>query len=707
MKKATLFILFLIPLWPWAVHAQQNRMWVPADKDKIYIRLAESGARFDADDLYHPGRPSFNDAVVQFNGGCSGGIISDQGLLITNHHCGYGAIRAHSTLKHNYIRDGFWAKSLDEELPNPGMYVTIVRKVYDVTDQVLQGVTDDMDESLRQSRIDENINRLKDTFRLPSWMDLEVKPFLYGNKYYAFVTETFRDVRLVGAPPSSIGKFGADTDNWMWPRHSGDFALFRIYADKNNRPAEYSEDNVPYRPVKWFKVSLQGVDEGDLVVVYGFPGRTRQYLPSFAVRHITEKVNPLRIAVREKALEIMDRHMRSNDTLKLMYTAHYARVANYWKKWKGENIGIRRARAVEQKEALEKELLSHPDASVAREAEEVLDSLRALYAALEAPDLARALLVEAFYINNDWTRRAFILYAMENEKPDRFEEKRSEYITRIMREFRTTDNRVSEELFRAMWEFYRTRMPREFRDSTLAAMDADSLARKIAAESILADSTKFLRVASLSPEEFQKALKNDSGYALARRLIQSYYGKIFPAYQSAQKGMNALMRRYVAVLEKSNRTRPLVPDANGTLRISFGKVAGYRPRDGMYYEPVTTIDGVVEKYIPGDYEFDLPEEFLKLYAARDFGPYAEDGTLPVNFLATAHTTGGNSGSPVLNADGDLVGVNFDRVWEGTMSDLFYDPRISRNISVDTRYVMFIIDKLGKAVNLVNEIQAVK
>ena len=703
MKKYSVFFISYLLLLP-HIHAQQNRMWVPGDSPVAYYQMVEQGATFSMQDLYDPEKPSFNDAVVQFNGGCTGGIISPEGLMITNHHCGYGAIQAHSTLDHNYVKDGFWAKNKKEELPNPGMYVTIVRKVINVTDDVLKGVKDEMDEDERQSVITKNIEKVKQNLSVEPWQEIIIKPYLYGNLYYAQVIEKYKDVRLVGAPPSSIGKFGADTDNWMWPRHSGDFSLFRIYADKNNRPADYSPANVPYRPEKYLQVSLDGVKERELIIVYGFPGRTQQYLPSFAIEYITKKINPVRIQIRDEALRIMDKFMRSNDTLKLKYTAQYARIANYWKKWQGENRGIRQSGALENKKYLEQQLIEFARRkNLENQAVEVLEDLQQAYNEMEEPGIARAILVESMYINNDWMRRGFIWYALENQTPEKFAQTRDEYFKRLMKEYRSTDNRVSKALFTEMLAYYRENMPEAYQNAFISKHSPGEWAEIIEKNSVLADSVKAKEWMNYTYDELQEALKNDRGYGLARRLINDYYGKILPDYTKKQSGMNALMRRYTSILMKSGLFPRLVPDANGTLRITFGRVEGYEPRDGMYYEPFTTIDGVIEKYIPGDYEFDLPEEFLKIYEKKDFGPYAVNGTVPVNFLGTAHTTGGNSGSPVLNEKGEMVGLNFDRVWEGTMSDLFYDPKICRNIMVDMRYVMFIIDKLGKAPNLTNEI----
>ncbi len=705
-RKKIFFFLLIVLGFANLSHAQENRMWIPSEANFAYSLMVESGARFSKNDLYDPAKPSFNDAIVQFNGGCTGEVISPYGLILTNHHCGYSAIQAHSTLEHNYVADGFWAKSFDEELPNPGMYVTFVRKIIDVTDSVLEGVTNDMPEKERQSRVDANIQKVKKNMSRKPWQDVEVKSFFYGNKYYAFVEETFKDIRLVGAPPSAIGKFGADTDNWMWPRHSGDFSLFRIYAGKNNRPAEYSPDNKPYRPEKYLKVSLNGVKKGDLIIVYGFPGKTQEYLPSFRIRQIVEKVNPLRIAIRDKALEILGKYMRSNDTLKLKYTAKFARVANYWKKWKGENVGISRAHAIENKQYLEKLFrtqMQNKNYSASDKA--ILDSLRNAYEQLLPAELARNVFIEAGYLNNPWMQRGFLLsIALQKVSDEKLSE---EQRRRILSSFKDSDKRVEKELFIAMTKMLKENMPEAYLPGIFKNLIPEQTADWMMQNSALTDRKRMEKLLDLKLSDLQSAIKNDSGVSLAQALLFEYNGKINPDYQSAQADVNRLMRKYLKLQMELNPVARFNPDANGTLRVTFGKVEGYDPRDGVHYEPFTTIDGVIEKYIPGDYEFDLPESYINIYKKKDFGPYALKGTVLVNFLGTAHTTGGNSGSPALNASGELVGLNFDRVWEGTMSDLFYDPKICRNIMVDMRYILFIIDKLGKARNLIYEINSPK
>ncbi len=706
MKKTVILFYFLTLLG----YGQEIRMWIPSEAKTAYNMMVENGAQFHFEDLYHPGKPSFNDAIVSFNGGCTGEVISPQGLVLTNHHCGYAAIQAHSTLEHNYVENGFWAKSFEEELPNPGMYVTFIKKIINVTGKVLQGVKDEMTEKERQSLIDKNINRIKKELSKEAWQEVEIKPFFYGNKYYAFIKETFRDIRLVAAPPASIGKFGADTDNWMWPRHSGDFSIFRIYAGKDNKPAPYSEENVPYRPEKYLKVSMKGINEGDLIVVYGFPGRTREYLPSFRVKQIVEDINPVRIKIRDISLKIMDKFMRANDTIDLKYTSHYARISNYWKKWQGENLGIKRTGAIAAKQQLENDFLQTLKMRGATAEDlQILNKLKDAFQQMKEPELARDILIETAYINSQWLAHGFYLYRLENALQQGDQEKIKHTIKWLKNQinFEKEDPRVEEQLFVAMMEYYKNHMPSAYSNEKIKETDIPQLAREMAKNSVLANAQAFEEFLKSTPGEMRNRLNSDSGYILARALITDYYTKINPDFLQASNKANQLMRSYIKLLFHAYPNRQFIPDANSTLRISFGKVAGYDPRDGVHYDPVSTLDGVIEKYIPGDYEFDVPRKLLEIYEKKDFGPYEMNGTVPVDFLGTAHTTGGNSGSPALNKKGELVGLNFDRVWEGTMSDLYYDPSICRNIMVDMRYVLFIIDKLGENQRIIQEINPIR
>ena len=710
-KNNTFFLLFLFTSF-YFINAQNIRMIIPSEiSPGIENEMKEMGSNLDAQDIYNPNGLSVNDAVVQFNGGCTGEVVSPQGLLFTNHHCGYSAIQAHSTFDHNYVKDGFWAQDFKDELPNPGMYVTFVRKIEDVTDKVLKGVNENMDESIKRNIIEKNIKQLKQNLPKEEWQEISIKPFYGGNKYFAFTVENFKDIRLVGAPPSSIGKFGADTDNWMWPRHTGDFSIFRIYADKNNRPAEYSPENVPYKTDAYFKISLKGVQPGDFFMIYGFPGRTQEYLPSIAVEQKVNIINPARIEIREKALAEMDKFMQGNDTIKLKYTAKYARISNYWKKWIGETQGIKKSGAIEKKKQFEKYFLQEAKAQGLDDSyQNIFNEFADLYAQITAPELARNYFIETFYLNNDLLKRALLVYNLENiyetKGKEAYKKASKKIAKQIASTFNNYDPQVDKEVFKSLMKLYQEKMPEKYLNSSLKEKDIDELTREAYENSILNKPKELEKILKKNPRKFIKTIENDPTYSFTKKLIEDYYTKIAPDYASLRNKINTLQQKYITGIIKVSPRLP-DPDANGTLRISYGVVEGYEPRDAVYYFPISHLKGVMEKYIPGDYEFDVPKKLIELYKKKDYAPYSTTGKMPVDFLGSAHTTGGNSGSPAINKEGELIGINFDRVWEGTMSDLYYDKKISRNIMVDIRYILFIIDKFANAERLINELKIQK
>ncbi len=708
MTKRYFYIAYFILLFQ-ITNGQNSRMIIPSEiSDEVIGEMQEMGSKLSATDIYDPNSTSINDAVVQFNGGCTGEIVSPQGLLFTNHHCGYGAIQSHSTFEHNYVKDGFWAQSQEEELPNPGMYVTFVRKIEDVTPQILSGITEKMDENIKQSHIQKNINQFKKFYPKKDWQEVEVKAFYDGNKYYAFTEEIYKDIRLVGAPPSSIGKFGADTDNWMWPRHSGDFSIFRIYAGKDNKPAEYSPDNVPYQTDAYFKISLKPLKQGDFFLIYGFPGRTQEYLPAVAVEQKVNIINPARIHTREITLDVMKSFMEQNDTVKLKYTAKFARIANYWKKWMGESQGIKKTKAIDKKKDFEKYFLSQVekkgmDSSYLT----IFDKFKELYKKNKDIELARNYFIEIAYLNNDLLRRAFNLYQLqsiyESKGKEAFKEKAQEYARKVNGSFKNYDEKVDRELFIKLMQLYIDQMPEKYINPEIKNKNIKELAENVYQKSVLNNQEDLNKLYQKNPRKFNKILNEDIGYQFAKLIIDDYYNKIAPDYKEIRNQINSVQRKYMKGIIKAMDKLPY-PDANGTLRISYGSVKGYEPRDAVYYYPVSHLKGVIEKYIPGDYEFDVPQTLIELYEKKDYQPYSNTGFMPVNFLGTAHTTGGNSGSPSINKEGELIGINFDRVWEGTMSDLYYDQKISRNIMVDIKYVLFIIDKIGHAKRLIDELK---
>ena len=706
MRILKLFIiLFVVQL-----HAQQGGMWIPSMlKGMNESEMTALGMKMTAQDIYDANNSSLKDAIVHFDGGCTSELISSKGLMLTNHHCGYGEIQSHSTVEHDYLQDGFWAKDLNSELTNPGMVATLIVSIHDVTNTVLEGVAQISSENEKQKKIADNISRLQTSFPKESWQENKIKTFYEGNQYILFVTETFKDIRLVGAPPSSIGKFGSDTDNWVWPRHTGDFSLFRIYANKDNKPAEYSKDNVPYTPKHFLPISLDGVAENDFTMVFGFPGRTQEYLPSFAVEQIVNTLNPAKIELRDAALKVQDGFMRKDQAIKIQYASKFASVANYWKKWIGESQGLKKSNAIQIKQNFEKEFQKRViKNNKIDEYGSLLADFEKNYKAINDYSLARDYFIETVLRNTELLSVGFRLYQLEQAYTTKgeqaFTDRKDNTIKGLESFYKDFNAKVDEKVFEKLIALYGQKsplVPAEFKTMNYSKTTTD-----IYSKSKL---TSYEGVKTLFKGDSKTILKNlnkDLGYQLVKKLADNFYSNIAPKYDELNLETGALQRNYMkAQLELFPEGR-FFPDANSTLRITYGQVKGYSPNDAVYYEPVTHLEGVMEKYVPGDYEFDVPAKLIELIKNKDYGQYAENGKMPVCFIATNHTTGGYSGSPAIDANGNLIGLNFDRVWEGTMSDIHYDPSICRNIMVDVRYVLFIIDKYADAKHLIDEMELV-
>ena len=691
MKLLRLLLLFITI----NVTAQQGGMWIPSLLEGMNeTEMANLGSKLTAQDIYDVNNSSLKDAIGHFNGGCTSEVISDQGLVLTNHHCGYSQIQSHSSLENDYLKDGFWAMNLEEELPNEGLFIEFIVSISDVTSDILAAVNDEMTEKEKQSVIDKISNGLMKNWSRESWQDVKVKSFYNGNQYFLFVTERFEDIRLVGAPPSSIGKFGSDTDNWVFPRHTGDFSLFRIYADANNRPAKYSKDNKPYKPKHHLPVSLDGVSEGDFTMVFGFPGRTNEYLPAVAIEHITKEFNPTNIAIREAALKVIDAKMKASDEVRIKYASKQARIANAWKKWIGENLGIDKSKAVEKRREFESTFTKAlKEKGLEDKYGQILPEFDRLYAEFGPINIKRRNFIEVFLVTNElmqMTLRAYQMEQMITENPESFDNAKAGFVGRLKGIHKNYDVDLDRGVYQNVMPFYSDKIDASIYDKTaLTSLDSAMSMLDGDAETVL------------------KNLNADAAYAYAKPLIAEFFDSINQEYQEKNEPITALQTQYMTALMEALPNERYFPDANGTLRVTYGQVRGYSPRDAVYYNPVSYLDGVVEKYVPGDYEFDVPERLLELYNNKDYGQYADsNGKVPVCFLGTNHTTGGNSGSPAIDANGNLVGLNFDRVWEGTMSDINYDPEICRNIMVDLRYVLFIIDKYAGAKHLIDEMKLV-
>jgi hypothetical protein len=708
MKFLKLLILFVFT----QVSAQQGGMWIPSLlKGMNESEMKKLGMKISAEDIYSVNKSSLKDAVPQFDGGCTAEVISDKGLILTNHHCGFDNIQSHSTVENDYLTNGFWAYKMEEELPNKDLYVTFIIRIEDVTTKVLEGTGTLATEAEKQKKIQENISFLNKTLPKETWQENNIRTFYDGNQYLLFVIENYKDVRLVGAPPSSIGKFGSDTDNWVWPRHTGDFSLFRIYADKNNRPAEYSKDNVPYKPKHFLPISINGIKENDFTMVMGYPGRTQEYLPSMAVDQIVNTLNPVKIEVRDAALKVQDGFMRKDNAIKIQYASKYAAVANYWKKWIGETKGLKKSNAITVKQKFEvafkeKVILAGKQAEYGN----IISDFEKNYSEIKDFALARDLFSEVVLRNSELLQNSYRLYQLEQilktKGEQAFTDRKNNLSNGIVDFYKDYNSMVDKNVFEQLIAIYAKRLPSQFLPNELNNLNASQLTNDIY------NNTKLIKL-----EDFRSLLEGDSktviekinadkGYQILKVMADTYTKNVLPKYDELNLKNIATQRTYMkAILELFPNNR-IFPDANSTLRVTYGKVKGYKPNDAITFEPFTYLDGVMEKYVPGDYEFDVPKKLIDLYNTKDYGVYASKGKIPVAFIATNHTTGGNSGSPALDAKGNLIGLNFDRVWEGTMSDIYYSPEICRNIMVDIRYVLFIIDKFAGADNLINELKII-
>jgi len=714
MKRLVIIVLLVALISPAAV--ADEGMWVPVLIEKYNIRLMqENGFRLTAEDIYSINKASMKDAVVLFGGGCTGEFISDKGLIITNHHCGYGHIQNHSTLEHDYLTDGFWAASQEEELANPRLTVTILKYMEDVTDRVLEGVTEEMDKEKREATINANMTAISNEAVSGTHYLAAVRPFFLGNQYFLIVNEVFSDVRLVGAPPSAIGKFGGDTDNWVWPRHTGDFSLFRVYADKENKPAAFSRENVPYKPGYHFPVSMAGVSEGDFTMVFGYPGRTQQYAPSHHIKMLNDVIYPKQVEIRGSKISIMEQEMAGDPLVRLKYSGKSFGLANGWKKWIGEIQSLDNLKGVERKEAFEKEFTSWVQAdpaptrkygSIMQQYSEIYDSYVKYYLVnvytsevFGSSGAEPASLAGAF-------RRAVELATKQSPDLEAELQRLKDYAAGF---FRNYDQDVSKKLFVAVMDLYGKNVDPDWQAPAYRELYASgkgnfgAAADRLFARSLFTDEQ---RVNALLDRFDPKKVAKDPFYILASSAADLIESRVRPELGSLDARLADLNKLYMAAQMEQGSDRVFYPDANSTLRLAYGKVMGYDSRDAVYHKHYTTLTGVMEKDNPEIYDYDVPDRLKELYLKKDFGRYAVNGDIPVCFIANNHTTGGNSGSPVLNAEGHLVGVNFDRAWEGVASDIMFNPKQSRNISLDIRYVLFIIDKFAGAGYLIDEMTLV-
>lgn len=711
MKRKILLSALLLPA-VMAFGQQYGGMWIPTELNEKEMKSL--GMKISAKDIFNPDKASIKDAVVQFDGGCTAEVISPKGLLLTNHHCGYDNIQSHSTVENDLLTNGFWAKDMTGELPNPGVTVDFITDIKEVTAQILPG-TENLTGAELTKKINENIEAYKKAQKTESYQTISVRSMYYGNKFYAYVIETFKDIRLVGAPPSAIGKYGSDTDNWVWPRHTGDFSMFRIYADKNNKPAEYSKDNIPYTPKHFLPISIKDKKEDDFTFVFGFPGRTTEYLPAIAVEKIMTETDPAMIAVRDVALKTLDEKMRVDPATKIKYASKYARVANYWKKWIGEVEGLKKSNAVEKKKQYEQTLISKNPAI-----KPTIDGLNQKYNEQAPYNLHKAYYSEVVRNSETLTLAGIYSNYIKAYEEGKMDAKNNEALkARLTEVYKDYDAELDAKVTAKILALYANKTPAQFlpkdfgmlkdANKNLGTIENMSKMSVITGRgSLNGIKTSDLNKLFENPKALVANLKKDPLVEMYGSFKSSYFETTDAKVTALQMDIDALQKKFMAQQMETDKDRKFFPDANSTLRVTYGQVKGSEPRDAVSYGYQTHLAGVMEKYVPGDYEFDVPKKLISLYNSKDYGVYKDKtGDVPVNFTATNHTTGGNSGSPALDAYGNLIGLNFDRQWEGTMSDINYDPKLCRNIMVDTKYILFVIDKYADSKWLLNEMKIVK
>ncbi len=689
-------------------------MWIPMLLKKYNIEdMQKQGFKLTAEDIYNINQASLKDAVIglgregsPFFHFCTGELISNEGLIVTNHHCAFDMIQSHSSLEHNYLRDGFWAKTKKDELANPGITASILVRMEDVTSRINAVLKPEMSIGERTQKIKEVSSELEKEAVKGTNLMANIKPYFNGNQYFMSVFKIYKDVRLVGAPPSAIGKFGGDTDNWMWPRHTGDFSVLRIYAGPDNEPAAYSPDNKPYQPASFFKISVKGVQEGDFTMVFGYPGTTNEYLTSFAIEQIQNIENPHKIAIRTAKLNIINAAMESDELLRIKYASKAAGIANAWKKWQGEIKGLKRFNTVAKKQR--EEATFQKWASNRQVYNNLLDNYQKLY------EKRKDLVLAAAYLNEAGKRGAEIVgwsASVRNRmKNKNFAENPALYKQKLKKEaeeyYKDYDLNTDKKILVEMLKLYHRNLPEKWIPKEVLKSAGnkgpEAYVENLFEKSLLVDTAALFDFIDKSNAESYKKLEKDPFWKLYTSMDELYVRKIKPELDKIQSEIVRLNQVWLAGLMEMDSDKVFYADANSTLRVAYGKVQGYSPYDGAYYKHYTTLKGIMEKDNPEIYDYNVPQRLREIYQKRDFGTYAQDGEVPVCFIATNHTTGGNSGSPVLNSEGHLIGLNFDRAWDGVMSDMQYDSEICRNISVDIRYVLFIIDKLAGAGHLIDE-----
>ncbi|MGM0612433.1 MAG: S46 family peptidase [Bacteroidota bacterium] len=716
MKKLIIGIFALMLVFQPMLKADEG-MWLPFLVERLnYEDMQKMGLELTPEEIYSVNNASLKDAIVQFGNGCTGEIISEKGLILTNHHCGYGNIQAHSTTENDYLKDGFWARSLEEELPNEDFSVSFLIRVDDVTDQVLEDVNADMDEQERNKVIDEKIKKLKKEATKDNEYNAVLKSFFDGNAYYLFLMEEYPDVRLVGAPPSSIGNFGGDTDNWMWPRHTGDFSLFRVYTAPDGSPAEYSKDNVPMKPKHHLPISIDGVKPGDFSMIMGYPGGTDRYMTSFGIKQNLAKMYPTRIKIRRQKLDIMDKYMDNNSSVKIKYASKRARVSNYWKNFIGMSKALKDLKIPQEKEQLEERLTKWINESEERKEKygNALSDIEEFYKASDDQITHRYYFIEAIYLGPEviGLSRQFEPLAAALDADEKDDEKIEAMIAKIKsdikKHFKDYYKPLDKDMMAVMFRMFSEEVPEDQQPELFKKMvkkhdgNFEELAAKIYSKSMF-DSKE--EVMKWLDDPKLKTLKKDPVYKLKEAFFMNF-NKMQAGLQEANLKKNKGRRLFMQALRKMDSDKTFYPDANFTMRLSYGEVDGYKPKDAVTYRHFTTLQGIMEKEDPDNKEFIVPEKLKELYKNKNYGPYGEGDEMHVCFLTDHDITGGNSGSPVIDGKGNLIGLAFDGNWEAMSGDIAFEDELQRTINADIRYVLFVIDKFAGAQNIIDELDIV-
>jgi hypothetical protein len=715
MKKGFLALIALVMLAGPPLRANEG-MWLPLLLNMNEGDMQKLGLKLSADEIYSVNRSSLKDAIVSLGGFCTGEIISGEGLLLTNHHCGYGAIQSHSSVENDYLTDGFWAMTREEELPNEGLFVRFLVRMEDVTAKVNAQLNAQMSEEERAKAIAAVTKQIAEEAKGNTHYDAMVKEYFEGNEFYLLVYETFTDVRLVGAPPESVGKYGGDTDNWMWPRHTGDFSLFRVYSGPDGKPAEYSKDNIPLKPKHHLPVSLQGVQEGDFAMVMGYPGSTDRYLTSYGIKQALDQTNPTRVKIREERLRILKEDMDADKDTRIKYASKYASVSNYWKYFIGQSEGLKKLQVLNKKQNLEKQFITWATANAERKKEygEALSLIDKSYAESNDANLSYLYLIEAVF-GSEIIRYAngfrSLEGALKSEKQEAITEAANALKERAPDYYKDYNAATDEKVMAALIEMYYEDVPKADHPEIFKTIeneykgDFKKWADDMFDNSVFASQDKLMKFLD---DPKLKTLQEDLAYVAAQSFMNNYYQNIRPKTTELYAMRDKGNRLFVKGLRQMMPDKKFYPNANSTMRLTFGTVGSYEPRDAVEYEYYTTMEGVMQKMDNSDPEFVVPDKLVELYNKKDYGQYTnKQGELPVAFITNNDITGGNSGSPVIDGEGRLIGLAFDGNWEAMSGDIAFEPELQRCINVDIRYVLFIMDKYAGAGHLVNEMTLVK